>query len=269
MDERMKFKQSAFLQDLCTTDYKHLQNFNAEVDIEPYLPLSQILMSLKSHRDPTKGLFVMVQQEYDNEPVTFSYMAEVNQEVTTLLHILPLLHEGRLGVNVSQYFRSSYTIGTEGYKWDSTLDKVVPIDMENYLEDIDRHWIQHTDDCTMRDKKYKEEDHGGYAINVGVFDIEGALGNPRIMEDGNESLQTMWLNTTFHDVDGYMNIEVKEGKTPTTDVTEVSTFTTETLSLADEKLLDILSKNQDSIPPELLEYLQKSGIPSQGRRGKK
>ena len=33
--ERMKFKQSAFLQDLCTTEYKHLQNVNAEVDIEP------------------------------------------------------------------------------------------------------------------------------------------------------------------------------------------------------------------------------------------
>ena len=33
--ERMKFKQSAFLQDLCTTEYKHLQNVNADVDIEP------------------------------------------------------------------------------------------------------------------------------------------------------------------------------------------------------------------------------------------
>ena len=33
--ERMKFKQSAFLHDLCTTEYKHLQNVNADVDIEP------------------------------------------------------------------------------------------------------------------------------------------------------------------------------------------------------------------------------------------
>ena len=68
----------------------------------------------------------MVQQEYDDEPVTLSYMAEVNQEVATILPILLLLLEGRLGMNVSQYFRSSYTIGTEGYKWDNTLDKVVP-----------------------------------------------------------------------------------------------------------------------------------------------
>ena len=38
----------------------------------------------------------------------------------------------------------------------------------------------------MRNKEYKKEDHGGYAINVGTFDIAGALRNPRIIEDGNE-----------------------------------------------------------------------------------
>ena len=94
--ERMKFKHSAFLQDLCTTEYKHLQNVNAEVDIEPYFLLLQIRMSLKSHRDPTKGLFVIVQQKYNDELVTFSYMKEVNQKVAAILPIFPLLLEGRL-----------------------------------------------------------------------------------------------------------------------------------------------------------------------------
>ena len=60
--ERMKFKQTSFLQDLCTTEYRHLQNFNAEIEIELYLPLSQILMSLKSYKYLTKGLFVNIQQ---------------------------------------------------------------------------------------------------------------------------------------------------------------------------------------------------------------
>ena len=87
------------------------------------------------------------------------------------------------------------------------------------------------------------------------------------MEDGNESLQTMGLNTNFRDVDGYMDIEVNDDKTPTIDGTDISTFTTETLPLVDEKLLDILSKIQDSIPPELFVYLQQSGISSQGGRG--
>ena len=67
----------------------------------------------------------MVQQQYDNEPVTFSYMVEISQEVAAILPILPLLLEGRLEMNVSRYFRSFY-IGTERYKWNDALDKVIP-----------------------------------------------------------------------------------------------------------------------------------------------
>ena len=55
----------------------------------------------------------MVQQVYDDEPINVSYIAEVNQEVADILPILPLLLEERLGMNTSQYFRSSYTIRTE------------------------------------------------------------------------------------------------------------------------------------------------------------
>ena len=210
-------------------------------------------MSLKSHRDLTKEILVVIQQEYDDAPVTFSCMAEVDQEVAGMLPIFPLLLEGWLGMNVSRYFCSSYTIGTEGYQWNSTVDKVIPIDAKYSLEEIDRHWIQHADDFKMRNKYYKDENYGGYTINIGFFDKSGELGRPRIMEDGNESLQTMGLNRGWSDNDSYMDIELKGGKTPATDSTEVSTFTTETLPLSDEKLLDILSKNQDSIPPELLE----------------
>ena len=65
------------------------------------------------------------------------------------------------------------------------------------MEEIDRHWIQHTYDFIMRNKHYKEETYGGYAINVGAFDIVGALGKPRIMKDGNESLQVVDINRTF------------------------------------------------------------------------
>ena len=87
------------------------------------------------------------------------------------------------------------------------------------------------------------------------------------MEDSNESLQTMDFNKHFQDNDSYMDIEVKEGNNPTIDGTEVSTFTTKTLRLADEKRLNTISKNQDSISPELLAYLQQSEILSQGGRG--
>ena len=77
-----------------------------------HLLLSQMLMSLKSYEDLTKGLFVVAKQKYDDEPVTFSYMAEISQEVAAVLPIIPLLLKGRLGMTVSRYFRSSYSIET-------------------------------------------------------------------------------------------------------------------------------------------------------------
>ena len=98
----------------CTIDYRHFQNINVEIKTELCLPLSQILMSLKSYKDQTKGLFVMVQQQYDDEPLTFFYMTKVSQEVVAILSIRSLLLEGLLDMKVSRYFRSSYSIGTEG-----------------------------------------------------------------------------------------------------------------------------------------------------------
>ena len=81
----------------------------------------------------------MVQQEYDDEAALVSYMVEFNQEVETILLILPLLLESRLAMNVSQYFRSSYTIESEGYKRESTLYKALPTGIDNVLVEIGRH----------------------------------------------------------------------------------------------------------------------------------
>ena len=152
-------------------------------------------------------------------------MAEVSQEeVAGILPILPLLLEGRLELTQSRYFRSSYSIGTEGYAWDEVLDTVIPTREDKYLEEIDRHWIQHTEYYNTRNKHYKDEDHGDYAINVGSFDIEGALGRPRLMEDGNESLMTMGIQTN------YMGSKFTEGTSLITDETEVSTVAADTLN---------------------------------------
>ena len=114
--EKIKCKKNTFLQNLCTTEYRHLKIINTEIETEPYLPLSHIFMSLKSYKNLTKGLFVMVHQQYDDALITFFYMADVSQEVAAILPILPLLLEGRLGMKVARYFRSSYSIGTEDYK---------------------------------------------------------------------------------------------------------------------------------------------------------
>ena len=178
----------------------------------------------------------MVQQQYDDEPVTFSYMTEVSQEVADILPILPLLLEGRLGLTVSFYFRPSYSIGTEGYAWDEGLGNVIPTREDNYLEEIDRHWMQHTEDYNTRNKHYKDEDHGGYAINVGSFDIEGGLGRLRLIEDGNESLMTMWIQTS------YMDSKFTEGASLITNDTKLLTATADTLQVT-KQLKDILAKH--------------------------
>ena len=77
----------------------------------------------------------------------------------------------------------------EEYQWDNTLDKIIPNDEENYLEEIDIHLIQHTNEFTVRNIYYKDKDHGRYAINIGSFDITEVLGRPRTIGDGNESLK--------------------------------------------------------------------------------
>ena len=67
-------------------------------------------------------------------------------------------------------------IGTEEYQYDENLDKVIPTREEYQQEDIDRHWLKHTEEYTIRNKQYKDEDKGGYTINKGSFDIESELG---------------------------------------------------------------------------------------------
>ena len=128
------------------------------------------------------------------------------------------------------------------------------------MEKIDRHWTQHIDDYDTRNKHYREDNNGGYTINMRAFDISGALGRPRLMENGNESLLTMVMQKNFGDTNTI------EGSTLVTDQTEVSTFTADSPH-ENEKLKDMLAKHQDTIPHEVLEYLTKIIIPPQGERG--
>ena len=103
--ERMKYNQNTFLYELYSMNYTHLHNFNIEVKVNPFPPLLQILMSLRSHRHPTKQLFMTIQQTYDDELFTVSYIVEVSQEEATILLVLSLLLKGRLGIKVDKSFR--------------------------------------------------------------------------------------------------------------------------------------------------------------------
>ena len=102
-------------------------------------------------------------------------MIEVSQEVAVILPILQLLLEEWLTTDVSRYFRFSYTMETERYKWNNALYQVIPTGENNYIEGIDIYWIQNTKAYTTRNKDYKDEDHGGYSINIGSFDIADTI----------------------------------------------------------------------------------------------
>ena len=69
-------------------------------------------------------------------------------------------------MKVDKFFRSIYTIGTEGYQWDDDLRNLSPTELDIQLEDINRNWIQHVEENTTSNKHYKNEDNGAYTINV-------------------------------------------------------------------------------------------------------
>ena len=126
-------------------------------------------------------------------------MIEISQEIVALLHIQQLLLKVILGMIVDNLFRSIDTIYTENYQWNNDLGNFITTRVDNQLKDIDRNWIRHTEEYTTRNKHYKDEDHGGYTINIEPFDIDGALRRQRIMKYRNESLNNMGLHHNFDD----------------------------------------------------------------------
>ena len=63
----------------------------------------------------------------------------------------------------------------------------------------------------MRSKYLKDDDYGGYAINVGFYDIIGILGRPSIMKYGNDLLQAIGLQKCSSENDT-IDKEFKDGK---------------------------------------------------------
>ena len=111
--------------------------------------------------------------------------------------------------------------------------------------------MQHADDFPMFNTHYK--DHGGYAINIRSFDIVWSLGKPHTMKDENKLLQIIGLKKVqMRKIITHLQ-KPKKGTSPATDETKVSTIITGTLPLTDEKLINIIFKHYDTIPPEVLQ----------------
>jgi hypothetical protein len=56
----------------------------------------------------------MVEQEFEDCPTTFTYLASVPDEVASILPVLPLFLTGRLCKDTQAWFLPSHNLGTGG-----------------------------------------------------------------------------------------------------------------------------------------------------------
>jgi hypothetical protein len=69
-------------------------------------------------------------------PTKFSCLASLQDEVASILPVLSLILMGHLGPEALAWFLLSHTLGTDGYQYDTTTDRVVPIDAGTLC-----HWL--------------------------------------------------------------------------------------------------------------------------------
>ena len=97
---------------------------------------------------------------------------------------------------------------------------------------------------------------------MGGLDIDGSLGRPRIMEDSNESLQTIGLQ------DKKVPQNMEDDMVSNHDDTEVFTFTIDPPPREDQ-FLEVFNRNKANLSGEVLTLLKQTGIPPQGGRWEK
>jgi hypothetical protein len=134
----------------------------------------------------------MVEQDFEDCPTKFSYLASVQDEVSAILPVLPPILAGRLGPAAQAWFLPTHTLGTDGYRHDAKLDHIVPIDSGSNLEAIDRLWDQSdegfTDHADLEDDD--NDSYNGMAIKFGEF-VLAMESRSRILGDDSASVATL------------------------------------------------------------------------------
>ena len=199
--ERMKYKQANFLKSIRVSTYSHIANLHLQLDTFPFQVLSRILYNWRSCNDLDQRLFILVEQEYEDAPVKFSYSASLENEVDSILPVLPLILIGRLGERARQWFLDTHIRGTRGYCFDKPNDRIIPT-QNNDMEDLDRNWDQPTEglEVSAGYDEYSDDIHGGFAIEFGGFEPSETPANT-LLNDGTESLETMGIRNKEHDDD--------------------------------------------------------------------
>jgi hypothetical protein len=118
----MQTKQQNFVKSTRATSYEHFKNIHSSIAHPKNRILSQLLYSCRSSDDASQRLFLMAEQEFEDCPMTFTYLALLQDEVSYILPVLPLILMGRLGKEAHAWFLPTDTLGIDEYRYyhDST-----------------------------------------------------------------------------------------------------------------------------------------------------
>jgi hypothetical protein len=172
----------------------HFNNLHSSLESGPHIVLSKVLMSMKSKRFPTRHLFVSVEQAYDGAPVRFQYTSELATEADALIPVLPLALQGIYGGETEKWFKFSARIGVEGFSYDKANNRIVPTGT-NTFDELDQTWDQHAEgfreeDLWMDGDDDGDDEFGGFAIDLGVIDLDASDGRATILNDDSASVGT-------------------------------------------------------------------------------
>jgi hypothetical protein len=204
--DRMRTKQNHFLKSLVVTHYENFKNIHSTISHPKDLILSQLLYNWRSSEDSSTLLFIMIEQDYEEGPTKFSYLASLQDEVASILPVLPLVLMGRLGPAALAWLLPSHTLGMDGNQYDPTTDRVVPIDAGSILADIDRHWEQSDEGFTGHADLAAAvtESYNGFAINIGDLFVNEPTCS-RILGDNTASVATLGIPPTSNEPESDAN----------------------------------------------------------------
>ena len=191
--QRLMTKQANFLDNCINREHRHFKNLFVIHETMPDITLIKVLMALKSKRFPERQLFLCIEQEIEDGPVYFQYSAELVDEVDGIIPVIPLYLEGNFGSSITKWMKPSSAIGTEGYEYDKTSNRVVP-NRNNILSDLNKDWDQRInryeyDDDSLSDND-SDDEMGGFAIEFGNLDFDNNNRKSNL-NDETRSLGTM------------------------------------------------------------------------------
>ena len=117
--------------------------------VEPNIgmTLREIIMGLRSNKEPSKNLFLNVDVHIFNQTVTFLFHADMVQEAMMAIPALPVILEAKFGTKIWTWFSEEAKEHAIGYYWDSKVGlKSTDDDTGDMLGDWGSTWGSDDDD---------------------------------------------------------------------------------------------------------------------------